>query len=169
MTVRPSPHTAGPGRPPARPRVNRNAGRAAHHPGPLGWWICPRTRRPSRTDLHDRWHLHQQARVGLAAEMSDTCVVREGVAVRDVGWGRAGYFCHSLRLALLVFALWPDHGFTRGRATPRQVQWYACRNFPNCRYKPVREYRGRRSRTTFPLCPDHNVLMDEPVVWKPRA
>jgi hypothetical protein len=76
----------------------------------------------------------------------------------------------NLVFLFLTLLMLPDFGFTRGRATASgQVQYYACRKFPNCRFKPVREYRGPRRRIHFPICRDHNVPMDLLVVWKPRG
>lgn len=66
----------------------------------------------------------------------------------------------------LVLLLWPDYGFTRGKAVkPRQIQRYACRYFPNCRTKPVKTPPIRRRA---PRCRDHDTPMDVLVVRKPR-
>ena len=65
-------------------------------------------------------------------------------------------------MALLMVAL-PEYGFTRGRASgPRQIQYVACRHFPDCQQKP-KKYRGE-SRLT--RCRDHGGFMDLPVVRK---
>lgn len=86
---------------------------------------------------------------------------------------RGGTYRSSLTLlpALrLVLLLLPDHGFTRGRTVrPRQVQYFACKYFPDCPIKPVRDYKGNRHRTTFPICREHGVPMDQLVIWKPRG
>ncbi len=90
------------------------------------------------------------------------------VPVARRGTYRGGFtLVRVIRLALLLL---PDHGFTRGRADrPGQVQYFACRYFPDCPIKPVRDYRGKRHRTTFPTCREHGVPMDQLVTWKPRG
>lgn len=86
---------------------------------------------------------------------------------------RTGGRCSPLvvqRIVCLALLLLPDYGFTRGQATqPRQVQYFACRYFPDCSYKPVRDYKGNRQRTKFPICPEHGEPMDLLVTWKPRG
>ena len=84
--------------------------------------------------------------------------------------GRHGSSSTVLCYAALILLLKPDYGFTRGRATKtRQVQYLACRYFPNCHTEPVKE--SEVSRGLFrrrPRCNDHDLLMEKPVVWKQR-
>jgi hypothetical protein len=74
-----------------------------------------------------------------------------------------------LRALAVLLAAWPDYGFTRGEANPRQVQWFACPTFPECHTRPVRHTEVRGFLFRWRRCEEHGFLMNLPVVWKPHT